>query len=86
MEEAAAAAEALAPGVLDAHPRVRFRLRAQAFMELVRRPFGGEDARLAPADSALPASWHTSSHACAHAWRLARLFFAQNRPAAFLGG
>jgi hypothetical protein len=38
VEEAAAAAEALAPGVLDAHPRVRFRLRAQAFMELVRGP------------------------------------------------
>ena len=35
VEEAAAAAEALAPGVLEAYPRVRFRLRAQAFVELV---------------------------------------------------
>ena len=40
VDEAAGAAEALAPGVLAAHPRVRFRLHAQKFMELVRAPGG----------------------------------------------
>ena len=35
IDEACAAAEALAPGVLAAHPHVRFRLHAQKFMELV---------------------------------------------------
>ena len=38
VDRALAEVEAYAPGALEAHPRLLFRLRCQKFIELVRQP------------------------------------------------
>jgi hypothetical protein len=66
IDEAMAAAEALAPGVLAAHPNILFRLHCQKFIELV-----GVTARTDRPDAPDPAAYdmllrpnHAASLAC----------------------